>query len=262
MSDEPYLIAARALVFTRNERDAGRTHSIAQAVRHIERHGYPPKITASFAEFERSGSKLVGVLAADLQHRTPGLTYVDAFSQVTTALADVAGRSSGTAAAAVSFAAPPQNRLNGLLSLCAAELSHYYPRAGTYLDALSLIAASIQSSLGAGNAASFAEPPRPLPGNRSSLAAVGEPMRAASAAAAALERRHPNISSDRARDLVWRAVNEFLSGRGTPPPAPSFAEPQHSETDLHLHALHQVAVELRRLVPNLSYQEAMRRASS
>jgi hypothetical protein len=83
-SSDPYVIAARALAFAEEEWRDGRTVSIAQAVRHVEKHGYPAKTTqaASFAEAGEYSTANILSVAAELARSDPSLTHMEAVQRV------------------------------------------------------------------------------------------------------------------------------------------------------------------------------------
>jgi hypothetical protein len=169
LPSDPCVTAARALAFAGDERLAGRTVTIASAVRHVLRHGYPPQVSAaasfaapgSSAQPEEYTAETILAAANALQRTNSSLSQMEAVRQVAAAVL-YAGEERSTT---VAFGEPVDRMTRGRLWLEASHFCQSQPSLD-FMDALRRVAAAagyvVRDQMiivkGAAATASFASP--------------------------------------------------------------------------------------------------------
>jgi hypothetical protein len=194
LSPDPCVTAARALAFAEEEQLAGRTVTIAAAVRHVLKHGYPHRgaMPVSFSEGGGANSysaETIIAAAREVERSDGSISLMEAVRQVAAAVRYGDGGSQ-----TISFAEQADDATRSRLWIEATSLSDANPKLG-FLEALKRVAAKAgyvavnQFKLvkQAAGAASFAE--------RSDAAKAGDEV-AYRRAAAQLNRLCPNLTFD------------------------------------------------------------------
>jgi hypothetical protein len=163
--EKALLLAARGAAFAEDEKAAGRAVTIAEAVRHVTKHGYPAGRAGTAASFAEGANgkpvnmiNAVGVLAAELVQATPGLSQGSAVARIAQAARKLAWGGSTPS----SLAGSDEASARGALWLAASHLSAGEPGLG-FDGAIKRAAQSLRRTLLAGAApgaavASFAAP--------------------------------------------------------------------------------------------------------